>query len=117
MSTVTFTTSSASGGSTQLTIVPGSLQLNAQHDDRGGSNVPRARAGIARNGQCQVVVTDDNLASIVALRSGAGVGAVDVTGSDIPAAQQAYDALVDLELGGDSVQVATITWKGTTAAA
>ncbi len=117
MATVTFTTSSGSGGAATFTIVPGSLRLNPQHDDRGGGDVPRTRAGISRAGECKVICSEANLASVLAVRSGAGAGACDVTGTDISADQQAYDALVDVAIEGDSVQVATITWKGTKASA
>lgn len=114
MATVTFTVGSAA---TTVTIVPGSLKLNPQHDDRGGSDVPRTRAGISKAGECRVILTEANLTEIIALRSGAGAGACDVTGTTIAAAEQAYDALVDVAIEGDSVQVATITWKGTKASA
>lgn len=111
MATISFTKGSAAA--VEVTIVPGSYQFFPQHDDRGGQVVPRSRAGISRAGQCQVVVTDANLESLVALRSGVGEGDYTVTGDEIPSGEQAYNALVDVEIAGDSVMLATVSWKGT----
>ena len=46
-----------------------------------------------------------------------GEGAVALTGAGIHAAVKSYDALVDVSIEGDSVQIATINWKGTAAPA
>lgn len=116
MADITFTPTTASNAAS-FTVIPGTLQFGDGHDDRGGGNVQQARAGLAKNGQCEVVVTDANEASLLALPSGVGEGDYDITGDLIPANEQAYDALVDVEFGGDGVQTATIMWKGTTTAA
>jgi len=107
-------------GSASLTVtpLPGTVQYGDGHDDRGGGNVPNARAGSARNGSCQVLVDDSSPseAELLACVSPIGEGDVDVTGTDIDSDMHSYDALVDVEIGGDSVQIATISWKGTISA-
>jgi len=115
---VTFT-KGATHTTTTVTPVPGTLQYGGDHDDRGGRVTDPVRAGAARNGQLQVILTEDNEADIVALASPAGEGDYDIAGTDIIAAQQSFDALVDVNIGEgeDGVEVATITWKGTTTAA
>ena len=119
--TLTFTR-----GNTSVTVtpVPGSLKAGGGHDDRGGGTVPPVRAGYALNGSCQVVVTtatatnmQHTLAELLSLVSEVGPGDVDVTGAGIYAGVRSYEALVDVTVGGDAVQTADISWKGTYAEA
>ena len=81
------------------------------------------RAGVAKNGTAQVVIVSttstgkqQTLAEILSVISEAGEGAATIQGAGLYANIESYDALVDVEIGGDSVQVATINWKGTYAA-
>ena len=110
---ITFTTGVTD---TEVVAVAGSVEYGGDHDERGGATIPNAIAGEARTGKCDVVVTEANEAALIALQSPVGAGAYTVgagTGDDIDASQIAYEALVDVEFGGDAVQVATISWKGT----
>lgn len=95
--------------------IPGTVQFGDGHDDRGGGVIPNARAGSARNGSCEILVDDTapTLATLLALRSGIGPGATDVTGTSIDSDMHAYDCLVDVEIMGDAVQIARVSWKGT----
>ncbi len=105
---ITFT---PEGGSpVAVTPIQGSLQVGGGHDDRGGGQLPNIRAGIAKNGSCEVILDDGGLtlSDAIALRSGVGEGDVDITGD-----ATSYDALIDVEIGGDAVQTAKISWKGT----
>jgi hypothetical protein len=111
-----------SRGSTSVTVtpVPGSLRAGGGHDDRGGGTIPAVRAGYAANGSCQVVVTAETatdmqhtLAELLSLVSEVGAGDVTVKGAGIYADVVSYSALVDVTIGGDSVQTADVTWKGT----
>ena len=97
-----------------VTPIPGTLEYGDGHDDRGGSTIPNARAGSALNGRCDVLVNDSTatIALLKAIRSPVGEGSTDVTGD-----HTAYDCLVDVEIKGDAVQIATISWKGTIAPA
>ena len=108
-------------GSTVVTVTPiaGTVQYGDDGDIRGGRVTDPIRAGAARNGQCQTVITSDNESDIIGLVSPVGEGDYDVAGTDIASGQRSYDALVDVQYGEgeDGVQVATIMWKGTTAAA
>lgn len=115
--TLTFTR-----GSTTVTVtpVPGSLRAGGGHDDRGGGTIPAVRAGYAQNGSCQVVVTAETatnmqhtMAELLSLVSEVGAGDVAVKGAGIYADVVSYSALVDVNIGGDSVQTADISWKGT----
>ena len=101
------------GDAVVLTPIAGSVQAGGGHDDRGGGKIPNARAGIAKNGSCEVLIDDGGLtvAQASALRTGAGEHA-DVTGEIV-----SYDALVDVEISGDAVQIAKISIKGTSAPA
>jgi hypothetical protein len=102
-------------GGTGLSVVPipGTLKFGDGHDDRGGGTVPNARGGVACNGEVQVLITDTvTVAAVSAIRSGVGEGKVAVGGEATAAA-----ALVDVEISGDAVQIAKISWKGTIAAA
>ena len=116
--TITF---SSTRGSLSVTVtpVPGSLRLGGGHDDRGGGTIPSARAGYARNGSCEVVMTSttatgmqQTLAQLLSLVSPVGEGDIDVTGAGTCANVNAYGCIVDVTVGGDSVQTATISWKG-----
>jgi hypothetical protein len=105
------------GDPVTITPVPGSIKYGEGHDVKGGSTIPHNLAGKARNGSCQVVIdsaTGPTLAVIFGLVSGAVSGSTDVSGTDIIATQHSYDALIDVSIAGDAVQVATINWKGTT---
>ena len=119
--TLTFTR-----GNTSVTVtpVPGSLKAGGGHDDRGGGTIPPVRAGYAMNGSCQVVVTtatatnmQHTLAELLSLVSEVGPGDVAVEGAGIFANIASYEALVDVTVGGDAVQTADISWKGTYAEA
>ena len=94
-----------------LTPIAGSVTKGGGHDDRGGGKLPNARAGIARNGSFEVLIDDTGLTTAAAagLRTAAGTHA-DVTGEI-----ESYDALIDVEISGDAVQVAKISIKGTIA--
>ena len=107
------------GTSVSLVVepIPGTVRVGGGHDDRGGGTVPGARAGYAMNGSCEVVIAAGSsgftLSSAVALPSGVGPGDYTVTGAGRYAGVAAYQALLDVTIGGDSVQTATISWKGT----
>ncbi len=103
-----------------VTPVPGSLRAGGGHDDRGGGTIPSVRAGYAMNGSCQVVVTTQTASNIqhtlqelLSMVSEVGAGDVEITGAGIYADIHSFDALVDVSIGGDSVQTADISWKGT----
>lgn len=106
----------AAGNPVAVTPVPGSIKYGEGHDVKGGGAIPHNLAGKARNGSCQVVLdsTGITLAAVLGLVSGVGKGSITVTGTDIVEAQHSYDALIDISIAGDAVQVAAINWKGTT---
>lgn len=115
--TITF-----SDGTTTVVVtpVPGTVKAGGGHDDRGGGTIPAARAGYAMNGSCQVVMTQataanlqHTLAELKSLVSGIGEGDWTVAGAGIYAGIKSYQALLDVTVDGDSVQTATINWKGT----
>lgn len=115
--TITF---SKTGTTVTVTPVPGTVRSGGGHDDRGGGTIPPARAGYAMNGSCQVVMTQataanfqHTLAELKSLVSGIGEGDWTVAGAGIHADIKSYQALVDVVIDGDSVQTATINWKGT----
>lgn len=110
---LTFTLVSAST-TTTITPVCGSLTYGSDQDQRGGRVTPVVAAGNARNGSCQVVITDSNRTDVIALHSDVGPGDYTIAGSDITG-YESYLALVDVVEGEgeDGVEVATITWKGT----
>ena len=101
------------GTGVPITPIAGSVTKGGGHDDRGGGKIPNTRAGIARNGTFEALINDTTLTVAIAsgLRTGAGEHA-DVTGEI-----ESYDALVDVEISGDAVQIAKFTIKGTTAPA
>lgn len=103
-----------SPGETSMTLTPisGTLKLGGGHDDRGGGTLPHYRAGIARNGSFDVMLDSNDLtyAQALALVSAPGETA-EVTGDAVSSS-----ALIDVEISGDSVQIASISFKGTTAA-
>ena len=118
-------TISITQGNTTIVVTPirGSVRAGGGHEDRGGGVIPSVRAGIAKNGTAQVVIVSatstgkqQTLAEILSVISEAGEGAATIQGAGLYANIESYDALVDVEIGGDSVQVATINWKGTYAA-
>ena len=103
-----------------VTPVPGSVRAGGGHDDRGGGRMPAARAGYAYNGSCQVVVTSETatgkqhtVAELKQLVSPVGPGDVVITGAGIWANVKSWLALVDVAFDSESVQTATISWKGT----
>lgn len=116
---ITFTP--ASGSAVTVTPINGTLKLGGGSDDRGGGKIPSVRAGISENGSCQVVLTSatatnkqHTLAELKSLVSPVGPGGFTVSGTDDNGtAFTSYEALVDVEILGDSVQIATISWKGT----
>lgn len=130
--TITFTpTGSGAGSPVVVTPIPGSVQINDPNEDRGGGDVPNARAGVGAAGQCRVVLDDagDNpaLADLQTLAdtcctdsagdvSPVGSGATTVEGADAHSGIGASGALIDVTIEGDAVQIATITWKGSAAA-
>lgn len=102
-----------------VTPVLGSVRAGGGHDDRGGGKIPAARAGYAYNGSCQVVLTAETaigiqhtLAELLTLVSPVGDGSFTITGAGLWANIKSWGALLDVSIEGDSVQVATITWKG-----
>ena len=100
-----------------ITPLPATLKSGAGHDDRGGDNKPIVRAGQGSIGECLARVDTITFTEAVALglRSGIGEGDKDIV--DVDAGVVACNrALVDVQLPGDAVQVARITWKGTTVA-
>lgn len=100
------------GAPVPITPIAGSLSLGGGHDDRGGGKIPNTRAGLARNGSFEALISDTLTVAVAAgLRTAAG-GHADVTGE-----LESYDALVDVEISGDAVQIAKFTVKGTTAPA
>jgi hypothetical protein len=106
-------------GGLTVTPIQGSVKHGGGHDDRGGGKLPSIRAGWAYNGSCQVLIdgsTGPTLTAVIGIKSGVGMGDKDVTGAGIYAAVRSYDALVDVELTGDAVQIANISWKGTASA-
>jgi hypothetical protein len=108
---ITFTP--ATGPGTTVTPLPGTLETGGGFDDRGGEAVAKIRAGIAQNGSCQVELSDSglSLSAALALRSELGPGGVTVSGD-----AESHSALIDVEISGDAVQTAKISWKGTSAA-
>lgn len=98
-----------------LTVIPGSVKGGGGHDDRGGGRIPKARAGYARNGSCDVVLDNatTTVTAVMALASGEGAGNNVIVGAGRYSDIKSYDALVDVEISGDSVQTAKISWKGT----
>ena len=129
--TLTFTPGGTGGTPLTVTPVKGSVKYGGGHDDRGGGVIPPVRAGWAYNGSCQVIVDGSTGPTIAALKtlmaqcavdaSGAaspiGEGKTGIAGAGIYANVRSSDALVDVSIEGDSVQTATITWKGTGAPA
>lgn len=103
------------GDAVTVDTVPGSISYGDGSDDRGGGLYPNARAGIAKNGSCMVIIDSAGLTLVeaLALRSPAGAGNFTITGTGIKTAEHSYEALVDVTIQGDAVQVANITWKGT----
>ena len=115
-------TISITQGNTTIVVTPikGSVRAGGGHEDRGGGVIPSVRAGIAKNGSCQIVITSTTatnkqhtLAEVLSIISEEGEGAATVQGAGLYANIESYDALIDVEIGGDSVQTATINWKGT----
>ena len=120
--TITFT-NTARSVSVVVSPVPGSVRVGGGHDDKGGGTLPAVRAGYAKNGSCQVVVTSatatniqHTLAELKSIISLVGDGDITVQGAGRYANIESYDALVDVSVGGDGVQTADISWKGTYAA-
>ena len=110
----TITITPGTGADVVLTPVPGSIKGGGGHDDRGGGRIPKARAGYARNGSCDVVLDDTTTVAVVtALASPVGGGDREIVGAGRYDMIQSYKALVDVEISGDSVQTARISWKGT----
>lgn len=117
--TITFT-NTARSVSVVVSPVPGSVRVGGGHDDKGGGTLPAVRAGYAKNGSCQVVVTSatatniqHTLAELKSIISPVGDGDIIVQGAGRYANIESYDALVDVSVGGDGVQTADISWKGT----
>ena len=110
----TITITPGTGTAVVLTPVPGSIKGGGGHDDRGGGRIPKTRAGYARNGSCDVVLADTGttVEAVLALASGEGSGDRTVVGAGRYDDIQSYGALVDVEISGDSVQTARISWKG-----
>lgn len=115
-------TISITQGNTTIVVTPikGTVRAGGGHEDRGGGVIPSVRAGIAKNGSCQIVITSatatniqHTLAEVLSIISEEGEGAATIQGAGVYANIESYDALVDVEIGGDSVQIATISWKGT----
>jgi len=102
------------GAEVALAVIPGSVKGGGGHDDRGGGRIPKSRAGYARNGSCEVVLDDTTttVAAVLALVSGVGSGDRKIIGEGRYSGIQSYNALVDVEISGDSVQTARIEWKG-----
>ena len=118
---ITFTRTVGNSTTTVVvTPVNGSLKLGGGSDDRGGGRIPSVRAGISENGSCQVVVTSatatgkqHTIAELKSLVSPVGPGDWEIEGSVNGVEFESHEALVDVEVDGDSVQTATINWKGT----
>jgi len=111
----TITITPGAGSPVTLPVIPGSVKGGGGHDDRGGGRIPKARAGYARNGSCEVVLDDGTLgdAAVLALASGEGAGDRTVTGDGRYADIVSYLALIDVEISGESVRTARVSWKGT----
>ncbi len=110
----TITITPGTGTDVVLTVIPGSVKGGGGHDDRGGGRIPKTRAGYARNGSCEVVLDDatTTVAAVLALVSGVGSGDRKIIGEGRYSGIQSYGALVDVEISGDSVQTARVSWKG-----
>ncbi len=102
----------AVGDPVVITPIAGSVSKGGGHDDRGGGKIPNARAGIARNGSFEALI-DATLTVAVASGLRTGVGEHVTVAGEI----ESSDALIDVEISGDAVQIAKFTIKGTTAAA
>ncbi len=121
MSTITFTIPGTTDTTLVMTIVNGSLKVGGGSDDRGGGKIPSVRAGIARNGSCDVVLVgstatnkQQTLAEVKSLVSPVGPGDRIVEGTSPDGVPfKSVDAIIDVEIAGDSVQTASISWKGT----
>ena len=121
MATITFAIPGTTDTTLVMTIVNGSLKVGGGSDDRGGGRIPSVRAGIAQNGSCDVVIVSatatnkqQTLAEVKSLVSPVGPGDRVVEGTTPDGVDfKSVDALIDVEIAGDSVQTATISWKGT----
>lgn len=107
-------------GGTGIILKPvlGSVKYGDGHDIKGGGAVPYLKAGIARNGSCQVVLDDVDVtvAKVKGLISKKGSGDYTINGTSIKAGMESYDALIEsVAIEGDSVLTANINWKGTIA--
>ena len=127
--TLTFTPQGTNADPLTVTPIPGTVTYGAGSDDRGGGNVGTARAGLAKSGSCQVelddsIVTQANLVKLFNESCSdasddpapVGIGDTNVTGAGDYSAYTAYGCTIDILIGGDSVQIATITWNGRDAA-
>lgn len=104
---ITFTKSG--GAPLTLDIVPGTLRINDQCIDAGNSVIPKIRTARATSGSCQVLLDTENFtySTAVSLISQSGAGNMTISG-----AAQCTNAIVDINIAGDGVQVATVNWKG-----
>ena len=83
-------TISITQGNTTIVVTPikGSVRAGGGHEDRGGGVIPSVRAGIAKNGSCQIVITSatatnkqHTLAEVLSIISEEGEGAATVQGA------------------------------------
>ncbi len=102
-----------------VTPIQGSPKSGGGHDDRGGGKLPAVRAGYSNSGSCEVVVVSSSttnknqtLSDIFALISPVGSGDIKVSGTGRYEKFKSWNALIDVTIASDSVQTATISWKG-----
>lgn len=99
--------------------IPGTLTFDASDELRGGSDRPNVNAATGRSGSFEVLITSDGandtatIAELESVVSAEGEGDVEVACTD----GTAFDCLLNIEITGDSVQSAIVTFKGTKASA
>lgn len=111
----------AAGGSIDQDLTPlvGSVKYGGGDKVRGGGILPYMKSARARNIEFQALLDDVDftVAEALALVSGPGRGQFICTcdASEFPADANAYEAVVDVSISGETVMVAKINVKGTIA--
>lgn len=92
-----------------LDVIPGTLQCSDNCIDAGDSVVPKIRTATGISGTCQALIgsSDFTYANAIGLISPSGAGNTNLSG-----AVSCTNAIVDVSISGDGVQIATISWKG-----
>lgn len=105
-------------GTTTVTPTKKPISVNNENDDKGGSdNVPNCRAGTACRVKFEALIDSADLTVAAALalqtaQTGEGTSSVEATlfdGSTV----ELSDAVVDVSISGDGVQIAAFDCVGT----